>query len=483
MPAENAAMAEQGASRANGPTPTSRRCRRSSSRWACRSTGAARSRPAIRAITSTSSSMFLDFLQGGPRRPQDSEGQLGPGRPDRARQRAGDRRPRLALRRAGRAARADAVVLQDHRLRRGSARRARHARPLAGQGAADAAQLDRPLGRPAGALRARSETAPDGETSSRSSRRGRTRCSARASWRSRPIIRSRTAAAAKNPALAAFIAECKRSGTAQEAIEKAEKLGFDTGIRAVHPFDPTWTLPVYVANFVLMDYGTGAIFGCPAHDQRDLDFANKYGLGNMPGRLPATAPDPATFVVTDAAYDGDGALINSRFLDGMTIERGQGRGRAAARERDARQPRRSASARSISACATGAFRASAIGAARSRSSIARPAASCRCREQDLPVELPDDVDLRQAGQSARPSSDLEARRLPAMRQAGAARDRHDGHVRRFVLVFRALHRSVDDDRADRPRRWSTTGCRSISISAASSTRSCICSIRASSRAR
>ena len=95
--------------------------------------------------------------QGGPGRAQAIEGELGPGRSDRARQRAGDRRPRLALRRAGRAARADAVVLQDHRLRPGPARRARHARPLAGEGAADAAQLDRPLRRPAGPLRARSE--------------------------------------------------------------------------------------------------------------------------------------------------------------------------------------------------------------------------------------------------------------------------------------------------------------------------------------
>ncbi|MFZ0117307.1 MAG: leucine--tRNA ligase, partial [Xanthobacteraceae bacterium] len=126
------------------------------------------------------------------------------------------------------------------------------------------------------------------------------------------------AAARKNPALAAFIAECKRHGTAQELIDKAEKLGFDTGMRAIHPFDRNWTLPVYVANFVLMDYGTGAIFGCPAHDQRDLEFANKYGLGNTPVVCPQ-GQDPATFVITDTAYDGDGLLINSRFLNGMTI--------------------------------------------------------------------------------------------------------------------------------------------------------------------
>lgn len=127
------------------------------------------------------------------------------------------------------------------------------------------------------------------------------------------------AAAAKNPKLAEFIAEAKRHGTAQEIIDTAEKLGFDTGIRAIHPFDENWKLPVYVANFVLMEYGTGAIFGCPAHDQRDLDFVNKYGLGNTPVVCPPDV-DPKTFVITDVAYDGDGRMINSRFLDGMTID-------------------------------------------------------------------------------------------------------------------------------------------------------------------
>ena len=127
------------------------------------------------------------------------------------------------------------------------------------------------------------------------------------------------AAAAKNPKLAAFIEQCRHMGTSQEAIDTAEKLGFDTGIKAVHPFDPSWTLPVYVANFILMDYGTGAIFGCPAHDQRDLDFVNKYGLGNTPVVCPP-GQDPATFVITDEAYDGDGRMINSRFLDGMSID-------------------------------------------------------------------------------------------------------------------------------------------------------------------
>jgi len=127
------------------------------------------------------------------------------------------------------------------------------------------------------------------------------------------------AAASTNQELAIFSAQSMQRGTAQAEIDTAEKLGFDTGIKAVHPFDPNWKLPVYVANFILMEYGTGAIFGCPAHDQRDLDFANKYGLGNTLVVCPP-GQDAKTFVVTDTAYEGDGTIINSRFLDGMTVE-------------------------------------------------------------------------------------------------------------------------------------------------------------------
>jgi leucyl-tRNA synthetase len=126
------------------------------------------------------------------------------------------------------------------------------------------------------------------------------------------------AAAANNADLKAFIEECRRGGTSVAALETAEKMGFDTGIRVQHPFDPDWLLPVYVANFILMEYGTGAIFGCPAHDQRDLDFVNKYRLGNTPVVCPPDV-DPAGFTVTDIAYDGDGRMINSRFLDGMSV--------------------------------------------------------------------------------------------------------------------------------------------------------------------
>lgn len=125
--------------------------------------------------------------------------------------------------------------------------------------------------------------------------------------------------AANNPELAEFIAECQRGGTSALDLETAEKRGFKTEICAKHPFDQDWILPVYVANFILMDYGTGAIFGCPAHDQRDLDFANTYGLGNTPVVCPPDT-DAAAFKITTDAYDGSGTLINSRFLDGMSIE-------------------------------------------------------------------------------------------------------------------------------------------------------------------
>ncbi|MCW1950017.1 MAG: leucine--tRNA ligase, partial [Octadecabacter sp.] len=97
---------------------------------------------------------------------------------------------------------------------------------------------------------------------------------------------------ADNADIAAFNAECRKGGTTAEALEKAEKLGFDTGLRVRHPFDTSWELPVYIANFIMMDYGTGAIFGCPAHDQRDFDFAKKYDLPIIPTFLPSADSSP-----------------------------------------------------------------------------------------------------------------------------------------------------------------------------------------------
>nr|WP_276593062.1 leucine--tRNA ligase [Sphingomonas sp. GC_Shp_3] len=123
---------------------------------------------------------------------------------------------------------------------------------------------------------------------------------------------------AGNPEVTAFIERCKQGGTTAAELETQEKLGFDTGLTATHPFDPDWQVPVYIANFVLMDYGTGAVFGVPAHDQRDLDFARKYDLPVR--RVVAEGDDTAPVFVGDTAYTGPGTLVNSQFLDGLEIE-------------------------------------------------------------------------------------------------------------------------------------------------------------------
>jgi leucyl-tRNA synthetase len=203
------------------------------------------------------------------------------------------------------------------------------------------------------------------------------------------------AAARHDPALAAFIAECRRQGTAQELIETAEKKGYDTGIRALHPFDPQWRLPVYVANFILMEYGTGAIFGCPAHDQRDLDFVRKHGLGVTPVVCPP-GTDPARFEITDTAYDGDGVMINSRFLDGMTIE--------AAKEEVAKRLESEIRGNEPVAQRQVNFRLRDWGISRQRFwGCPIPVIHCEAcgvvpvPEKDLPVELPEDVTFDRPG--------------------------------------------------------------------------------------
>ena len=126
-------------------------------------------------------------------------------------------------------------------------------------------------------------------------------------------------AAASNPDLAAFRKSIQKGGTSQADIDTGEKLGFNTGIQVEHPFKPGETLDVWVANFVLMDYGTGAIFGCPAHDQRDLDFARKYDLPVIEVVLPQGA-DAEAFKVGAEAYTGPGHIYHSGFLDGLDIE-------------------------------------------------------------------------------------------------------------------------------------------------------------------
>ncbi|CAO1649695.1 leucine--tRNA ligase [Parasphingorhabdus sp. NYA22] len=124
--------------------------------------------------------------------------------------------------------------------------------------------------------------------------------------------------AGQNDALAAFAEECKAGGTTAAELETMEKKGFDTGLTVTHPLDPDWQLPVYVANFVLMDYGTGAVFGVPAHDQRDLDFARKYGLPVK--RVVSDGDETGADYIGNEAYTGPGKIVNSAFLDGMTVE-------------------------------------------------------------------------------------------------------------------------------------------------------------------
>ncbi len=119
-----------------------------------------------------------------------------------------------------------------------------------------------------------------------------------------------------NPSIASFIKECNSLGTSLEDIEKAEKRGVDTGLKVQHPLDANWQLPIYIANFVLMDYGTGAIFGCPAHDERDHEFATKYKLPIKQ----VIQPEGEVIDVSSQAFTGDGLLVNSDFLNGLSVE-------------------------------------------------------------------------------------------------------------------------------------------------------------------
>ena len=115
-----------------------------------------------------------------------------------------------------------------------------------------------------------------------------------------------------------FKSKCSKMGTTEEALANAEKIGFNTSLFALHPFVNKTKLPIYIANFVLMDYGTGAIFGCPAHDQRDLDFANKYNLNVLPVVKPKNI-DSKKFVIKREAFTENGILFNSDFLDNLTV--------------------------------------------------------------------------------------------------------------------------------------------------------------------
>jgi leucyl-tRNA synthetase len=283
------------------------------------------------------------------------------------------------------------------------------------------------------------------------------------------------AAARRDPALAAFIAECRRIGTSVAAIETAEKRGYDTGLRVVHPFDADWRLPVYVANFVLMEYGTGAIFGCPGHDQRDLDFVNAYGLGATPVVAPPGA-DPATFTVDKIAYDGAGLMINSRFLNGMTVE--EAKEEVARRLEQTMLGDRPQGKRQIN------YKLRDWGVSRQRYwGCPIPVIHCEAcgvspvPAKDLPVTLPDDVTFDQ------PGNPLD--RHPTWKHVACPQcARRTRWIRSSIRPGISCASPIRPIRRPRPiGQQPTIGWRSTSTSAASSTRSCIFCTRVSSLAR
>ena len=203
-------------------------------------------------------------------------------------------------------------------------------------------------------------------------------------------------AVAENDAdAAAFVAETQLHGTTAAELETQEKRGYDTGVRVQHPIVPDETLPVYIANFILMDYGTGAIFGCPAHDQRDLEFARAYALPVLPVVLPQDA-DTASFTIGEEAYTGDGTLFNSGFLDGLDVD--------AAKDAVAARLEKQKLAGKPQAKRKVEYRLRDWGISRQRYwGCPIPMIHCeKCGivpvpEQDLPVKLPDDVSFDKPG--------------------------------------------------------------------------------------
>jgi leucyl-tRNA synthetase len=197
------------------------------------------------------------------------------------------------------------------------------------------------------------------------------------------------AIAASDPKAAEFIAECKAGGTSAAEIETAEKMGYRTTVEVVHPLDSAWRLPVYIANFVLMDYGTGAIFGVPGHDQRDFEFAKQYQLPIK--RVVASSADLASEPIGDEAESTYGVAVNSQFLDGL--ETGQAAAEIIRRAEDAGWGK-----------GTTAYRLRDWGVSRQRYwGTPIPIIHCeRCgavpvpRDQ-LPVVLPDDIEFDKPG--------------------------------------------------------------------------------------
>ncbi len=233
--------------------------------------------------------------------------------------------------------------------------------------------------------------------------------------------------AASDPSLQEFIDDCRRVGTSEEDIEKAEKKGYDTGLKALHPFDKNRQLPVYVANFVLMDYGTGAIFGCPAHDQRDLDFARKYKLDVIPVVVPRDV-DPATFEIGNEAFVEDGVMANSDFLNGLDVE--TAKDKAAAALENQTLDGKPQGERTVN------YRLRDWGVSRQRYwGCPIPVVHCDAcgvvpvRKEDLPVALPDDVSFDKPGNPLERHATWKATSCP---ECGAAAQRETDTFDTFV---------------------------------------------------
>ena len=209
-----------------------------------------------------------------------------------------------------------------------------------------------------------------------------------------PLVQER---AKNNDGLADYVREAQRLGTSEEALEKAEKTGFDLGLHAVHPFIDGKTVPVYAANFVLMGYGTGAIFGCPGHDQRDFDFCKALDLDIIPVVAPADLKGEAlqdytsSYADREEVYVGDGLMVNSGFLDGLKIDAAKAEIASRLEARDKGERRTN-------------FRLRDWGISRQRYwGCPIPIIHCPdcgvvpVPESDLPVELPDDVSFDEPG--------------------------------------------------------------------------------------